>query len=132
MCIMVGAIYCGYVVTLSWISNVLPRPPAKRAAALAGINALSNISQIYSPFLYPSNDGPRYVKAMAVNLSMSGVSILFGTILRFYLVSLNRKLDREEGMGGSGMDEDGEGRKREVEERGLPGIAVDRGFRFLV
>jgi hypothetical protein len=33
--------------------TVLPRPPAKRAAALAGINALSNISQIYSPFLYP-------------------------------------------------------------------------------
>ena len=133
MCIMVGAIYSGYVVTLSWISNVLPRPPAKRAAALAGINALSNICQIYSPFLYPSDDGPRYVKAMAVNLSMSGVSILFGTILRFYLVSLNKKLDREEGMGVvAGMDRDREGRKREVEERGLPGIAIDRGFRFLV
>lgn len=137
MCIMVGAIYSGYVVTLSWISNVLPRPPAKRAAALAGINALSNVCQIYSPFLYPSSDGPRYVKAMAVNLSMSGVSILFGTVLRFYLVRLNRKLDEldrgegidvVEGIGGS----DGEGRKREVEERGLPGIAVERGFRFLV
>jgi hypothetical protein len=25
-----------------------------------------------------------------------------------------------------------EGRKREVEERGLPGTAVERGFRFLV
>ncbi|KAN0096682.1 MFS general substrate transporter [Hyaloscypha variabilis] len=134
MCIMVGAIYSGYVVTLSWISNVLPRPPAKRAAALAGINALSNVCQIYSPFLYPSNDGPRYVKAMAVNLSMSGVSILFGTVLRFYLVSLNKKLDRGEGIeiidgiGGS----DSEGRKREVEERGLPGLASERGFRFLV
>jgi hypothetical protein len=74
---------------------------------------------------------------MAVNLSMSGVSILFGTILRFYLVSLNKKLDRGEGieeiegidgMGGS----DSEGRKREVEERGLPGLATERGFRFLV
>jgi hypothetical protein len=70
MCLMVGANYSGYVVTLSWISNgkcdsislheeltdidlVLPRPPAKRAAALAGINALSNVCQIYSPFLYP-------------------------------------------------------------------------------
>jgi hypothetical protein len=140
MCIMVGAIYSGYVVTLSWISNVLPRPPAKRAAALAGINALSNVCQIYSPFLYPSNDGPKYVTAMAVNLSMSGMSIIFGTILRFYLVFLNKKLDKADrgeeidvvsefnGAGGS----DGEGRKREVEERGLPGLAVERGFRFLV
>lgn len=65
---------------------------------------------------------------------MSGVSILFGTILRFYLVSLNKKLDMGEviedldGVGEMGI----EGRKREVEERGLPAIAVERGFRFLV
>ena len=71
---------------------------------------------------------------MAVNLSMSGVSILFGTILRFYLVSLNKKLDMGEviedldGVGEMGI----EGRKRGVEERGLPSIAVERGFRFLV
>jgi hypothetical protein len=71
---------------------------------------------------------------MAVNLSMSGVSILFGTILRFYLVSLNKKLDMGEVI--EDLDDAGgmeiEGRKREVEERGLPGIAVERGFRFLV
>lgn len=53
MMIMIGANYSGYVVALGWISNVLPRPPAKRAAALAGINALSNVCQIYSPFFYP-------------------------------------------------------------------------------
>ncbi|RAL59817.1 hypothetical protein DID88_000446 [Monilinia fructigena] len=64
MCLMVGANYSGYVVALSWISNVLPRPPSKRAAALAGINALSNVAQIYSPYLYPNTDAPRYAKAM--------------------------------------------------------------------
>ena len=70
---------------------------------------------------------------MAVNLSMSGVSILFGTILRFYLVSLNKKLDMGEVIEDLDVGEMGiEGRKREVEERGLPGIAVERGFRFLV
>jgi hypothetical protein len=67
---------------------------------------------------------------MAVNLSMSGVSILFGTILRVYLVSLNKGavIEDLDGVGEMGI----EGRKREVEERGLPGIAVERGFRFLV
>lgn len=35
-------------------SIVLPRPVAKRAAALALINSLSNVCQIYSPYLYPS------------------------------------------------------------------------------
>lgn len=33
---------------------VLPRPATKRAAALALINSLSNVCQIYTPYLYPS------------------------------------------------------------------------------
>lgn len=56
MCLMIGANYSGYVVALAWISNTLPRPPAKRAAALAGINALSNVCQIYAPYMYQGRD----------------------------------------------------------------------------
>lgn len=50
MMIMVPSIYTGYVVALAWISNTLPRPPAKRAAALAWINAVSNTSSIYASY----------------------------------------------------------------------------------
>ncbi|OKL61791.1 hypothetical protein UA08_02216 [Talaromyces atroroseus] len=53
MCIMLGGIYSSYVVALGYISNILPRPAAKRAAALAFINCLSNVCQIYTPYLYP-------------------------------------------------------------------------------
>ena len=35
MMLMVPGVYIGCVVVLAWISNTLPRPPAKRAAALA-------------------------------------------------------------------------------------------------
>ncbi|KAF7958158.1 hypothetical protein EAE96_003720 [Botrytis aclada] len=129
MCLMVGANYSGYVVALSWISNVLPRPPSKRAAALAGINALSNVAQIYSPYLYPTGDAPRYAKAMYVNLSMSVVSIVFATILRFHLVKLNKKLDRGEIVEGVNSRA---GPGRSVEEGEGEEVAVDRGFRYLV
>ncbi|ESZ94247.1 hypothetical protein SBOR_5381 [Sclerotinia borealis F-4128] len=128
LCVMVGANYSGYVVALSWISNVLPRPPSKRAAALAGINALSNVAQIYSPYLYPSSDAPRYATAMYVNLSMSVLSIIFATVLRFHLMKLNKKLDEggivegvNDRVAPGGGDEEGEG---EV-------VVVDGGFRFL-
>lgn len=60
MMLMVPGIYTGYVVALGWISNILPRPPAKRAAALAFINAVSNASSIYASYMYPSSAGPRY------------------------------------------------------------------------
>ena len=42
--------YCAFVVALAWISNTMPRPPAKRAAALAFINAVSNCSSIYASY----------------------------------------------------------------------------------
>jgi hypothetical protein len=58
MMLMVPGVYTGYVVALAWVSNSIPRPPAKRAAALAIINAFSNIAQIYSSFMYIGK--PRY------------------------------------------------------------------------
>ncbi|KAL8638384.1 MAG: hypothetical protein Q9228_004464, partial [Teloschistes exilis] len=60
MMLMIPGVYTGYVVALAWISNTLPRPPAKRAAALAAINAVSNASSIYASYMYPESAGPRY------------------------------------------------------------------------
>ncbi len=45
MMLMVPGVYTGYVVALGWISNTLPRPPAKRAAALALIRSRSQSLQ---------------------------------------------------------------------------------------
>jgi MFS family permease len=45
MMLMIPGVYTGYVVALGWISSTIPRPPAKRAAALALINAVSNTSR---------------------------------------------------------------------------------------
>jgi hypothetical protein len=67
--LMVPSVYTGYVVVLAWISNTLPRPPAKRAAALAAINAVSNTSSIYAsyselpPFLHSFTPLPRCLPA---------------------------------------------------------------------
>ena len=63
------------------------------------------------------------VTAMAVNIAMAGVSIIFGTILRFYLVSLNKRLERGEiieGVNSTGNSGD--------EGATIP----DSTFRFLV
>ncbi|KAF3398002.1 hypothetical protein F1880_006439 [Penicillium rolfsii] len=115
MMLMPASFYSGYVVALGWISNTLPRPASKRAAALAGINCVSNASSIYASYMYPSSDGPRFVPAMSVNCATAFMAILAATALRFILVRLNKKLDRGEHIEGS-----------------VPGQASSRGFRFLV
>ncbi|KAJ5819061.1 hypothetical protein N7474_004652 [Penicillium riverlandense] len=119
MMLMVPSFYAGYVVALGWISNTLPRPAAKRAAALAAINCVSNASSIYASYMYPDSDAPRFVPAMSVNCATAVIAILSATVLRFILVRLNKKLDRGESVEGAVSG-------------GVPGEASHRGFRFLV
>ncbi|KAL2006869.1 hypothetical protein VTN00DRAFT_9537 [Thermoascus crustaceus] len=121
MMLMVPGVYTGYVVALGWISNTLPRPPAKRAAAIAAINAVSNASSIYASYMYPRSAGPRYVVAMSINCTTSFIAILSATVLRFLLARLNRELDRDEAVAvvvGGGVR--------------VTGQASRRGFRFLL
>jgi hypothetical protein len=68
MMLMVPGVYTGYVVALGWISNCIPRPPAKRAAALAAINAVSNCSSIYASYMYPQSAGPTYCKTCGTQI----------------------------------------------------------------
>ena len=94
MMLVVPGVYSGYVVALAWISNTMPRPPAKRAAALAFINAASNTSSIYASFMYQSDMAPQYTIAFSVNCVTSFVAILAATVLRMMLVRLNKKLEQ--------------------------------------
>ncbi|KAI5854472.1 pantothenate transporter liz1 [Tricharina praecox] len=96
MMLMVPSVYAGYVVALAWISNTLPRPPAKRAAAIAAINAVSNATSIWTAYAYPKTSAPRYVEAMAMNCATAALAIIAATILKWYLTRQNKKLDREE------------------------------------
>jgi len=121
MMIMVPGVYTGFVVVLAWISNCIPRPPAKRAAALAAINAVSNCSSIYASYMYPQSAGPRYVVAMSVNCATAFLAIIMATLLRFILVRLNSRLDRGEHVEGA-----------VATGEGVPGEAARKGFRFLV
>lgn len=67
-----------------------------------------------------------------MNMGMSLMSIVFATILRFHLKRLNRKLDMGEVVEGVNSHVGDRERIEAAEEQGLPGIAADNGFRFLV
>ena len=120
MMLMPPSFYASFVVSLTWISNSMPRPPAKRAAALAAINAFSNMASIYASYMYNTKYKPRYDIAMGVNCGTALLAIAAATWLRFILTRLNRKLDQGEPVDGAVI---AEGESRE---------AAKKGFRFLV
>lgn len=100
MMLMIPGVYAGFVVALGWISNIIPRPPAKRAAALALVTAFGNSSSIFASYMYESSMGPRYVLAMSLCSASAFVAIVSAGILRQILVSLNKRLDRGEVVDG--------------------------------
>ncbi|KAJ0119630.1 MFS general substrate transporter [Diaporthe amygdali] len=111
------------------IAQFLPRPATKRTAALALINALSNVCQVYSPYLYPTSAAPRYVNAFVVNIAMSAMTVIAMTVLRIYLGRLNKKLDRGETVRDVGNNAGAAG---SPEANGFPEVTTERGFRFLL
>ncbi|KAM0716498.1 hypothetical protein Q7P37_007943 [Cladosporium fusiforme] len=125
MMIMLPGVYTAFIIGTTWLANCLPRPPAKRAAALALSGTFSNCSSVYGPFLYPDSTAPRYLLAMGVNAGTSVMSIVIATGLRIHLQRLNRKMDLAEfgTSSTSGRDED---RPEQVASAG-----VRKSFRYL-
>jgi Na+-transporting methylmalonyl-CoA/oxaloacetate decarboxylase beta subunit len=129
MMLMPAGCYTGYVVCLAWISNTLPRPPAKRAAALALINAVSNATSIYVSYMYQDKDAPRFIPAMSVNAVTLLVAMVSAFTLRMLLMRMNKRLE----MGGEvdGITTSDAG----VENIGTGGGSaqqIKHGFRYLV
>lgn len=100
MMLMIPGIHSGFTTGLAWISNTLPRPPAKRAAAVAFINAVGNSTSIYTSYLYPQSAKPRYVGAFVHNCVMAAVAVAAAFVLRQMLARLNKKMDRGEAVEG--------------------------------
>ncbi|KAK5116924.1 hypothetical protein LTR62_006645 [Meristemomyces frigidus] len=80
----------------AWIANAIPRPPAKRAAALAFVNSIGNMASIWTPFTYTNADKPHYVVAMGINIALTGLAGIMAIILRILLTRENKKLARLE------------------------------------
>jgi MFS family permease len=120
MMLMVPGVYTGYVVSLAWISNSLPRPAAKRAAALAFINAISNTSSIYASYMYPQpkTGQPNLTVPLSVDCATAALAIIMAALMKMVLVRLNKKLERGEHVEGA--------------INAVPGVAQEHGFRFLV
>ncbi|KAM0417310.1 hypothetical protein ACHAPT_012691 [Fusarium lateritium] len=76
----------------SWASSTLNQTPEKRACATAIINLLSQLGNIWSPYFFPSSDGPRYIKANILMMAFSLLSVVTCVVMKTMLRKANRKL----------------------------------------
>ncbi|TEA20687.1 putative transporter [Colletotrichum sidae] len=93
MLLMVGGGHGANAVVLAWAQKTMLRPRIKRAAAVAFVNAFGNISQVWTSYLYPDSDKPRYVLAMSVNSAFAFGTIVLAFVMRVVLQRANKKLE---------------------------------------
>jgi MFS family permease len=78
---------------LGWVSATLGSTPEKKSVSLSIVNVVANASYIYTAYLYPSTDEPRYLIGMASNAGFAVMTIAGTWVLRLWLVNTNKKLD---------------------------------------
>ncbi|PHH61947.1 hypothetical protein CDD81_7696 [Ophiocordyceps australis] len=112
--------YAGFIVFYSWISSSFPRPPAKRAVAIALINAFSQLGNIAGSYVWDLKDNG-YRKSYAIVLAMFCAAILGCSVFRLMLQRLNRELAECEAHG-----------LGDVIESNDESLRMQKGFRYIV
>jgi hypothetical protein len=79
-------------VILGWITASLGQTPEKKAVSLGFVNTCSMASFIYTPYLYPKSDGPRYLIGMSANTGFAFMTIAAAWSLRIWLKQRNKQI----------------------------------------
>ncbi|KAH7001226.1 major facilitator superfamily domain-containing protein [Ilyonectria destructans] len=79
---------------LGWVSATLGSTPEKKSVSLSVVNVVANASYIYTAYLYPKSDGPRYLIGMSSNAAFAVMCIAGTWAMRVWLLRDNKKLDQ--------------------------------------
>lgn len=52
-------------IILGWVASTCGQTKEKKASSLAIVNTIANVSFIWTPYLWPDSDAPRYTIAMS-------------------------------------------------------------------
>ncbi|KAL4802397.1 major facilitator superfamily domain-containing protein [Aspergillus unguis] len=91
--LMLPGTYGCFQISNAWMANIGARPQKKRAISLAMNNSIGNLALVWTPYLYPDSDGPRYTTAWSVNLALAVVTVASTVILSFILKKDNKRLE---------------------------------------
>ncbi|KAJ6088357.1 hypothetical protein N7486_009618 [Penicillium sp. IBT 16267x] len=118
--------YAGFIVFYSWISTSFPRPPAKRAVALAMINAFSQLGNVAGSYVWGLKDNG-YRKSYGIVTAMFGIAIMGFWGFRMILVNLNKKLEQSEAEQNAAQTGDSD-----FIDSADESLRMRKGFRYLI
>ncbi|KAF2130443.1 MFS transporter-like protein [Dothidotthia symphoricarpi CBS 119687] len=90
--LFVGATYGVNNINLSWAASVLGQTDEKKTAVIAIVNTLGNLSFVYTPYLWPDSDAPRFSKALYASAGFSAGVVIVAWVIRVVLQRDNKKI----------------------------------------
>lgn len=82
-------------IILGWAASVVGQTPEKRAVSIAMANTFGNLASVYTPYLWPKSDEPRYMMSMMASIGFSAGVIVCAWVLRIHLQRRNKKMREE-------------------------------------
>ncbi|KAH7259891.1 hypothetical protein FSOLCH5_009740 [Fusarium solani] len=81
---------------LGWCGSVCGQTKEKKAVAISMVTMIMNISFIWTPYLWPSSDEPRYAIAMSSSAAFSIGTAALAWVAKVIMIRRNRKLRSQE------------------------------------
>ncbi|CAE6408765.1 unnamed protein product, partial [Rhizoctonia solani] len=95
-CFLVAmGLYVVVGIPLSWLPNNIPRY-GKRTSATGFQLTVGNASGVMAPFLYATNERPRYIRGHAVSLAMVAFATVTYGLMAIVYARINARRDRGE------------------------------------
>lgn len=93
---LMAQVNAGYMVFWGWVNNTFTGEPAKRAVAVALVNALAQAGNISGSYAWQTQWGPTYRYSYAVCIAALGVSTAICGGIHIHLKHLNEQIARKE------------------------------------
>ena len=81
---------------LGWCGSVCGQTKEKKAVAISMVTMIMNVSFIWTPYLWPKSDAPRYAIAMGSSAGFSIGTAALAWLAKFILKKRNQKLRAQE------------------------------------
>lgn len=94
--LFVGTTYGVNNISLGWTASVIGQTDEKRSVGLALVNSIGNIAFVYTPYLWPDSDSPRFIVAMSSSCGFSAAVIAVVWLVRWDLQRENRRIKASE------------------------------------
>lgn len=79
-------------IILGWVGATCGQTKEKKASSLAIVNTIANASFVWTPYLWPKTDAPRYTIAMSSSAGFSVATAAAAWVMKLWLIRTNKKI----------------------------------------